>query len=137
MNVEDLEWKSFKNINLSPFILLTKLIPYFLYQEIQLFQAVKNLDRIWTEFGQNQDKIWTESGIIQIIKTLKEEEKKAYDYIKEKARTTKSDYAIYAQINDKKSQRILKKLVDVGLLQTEGKAKATKYVIAVTNTTDE
>ena len=89
------------------------------------------------EAGQKQDKSGTKKDIGQIIKSLKEEEKKAYDYIKKQARTTKSDYAIYAQINDKKSQRILKKLVDEGLVQIEGKSIATEYVVVDFNMKEE
>jgi predicted transcriptional regulator len=37
---------------------------------------------------------------------------------------SKSSYVAYAQIDDKKAQRILKKLVDMGLVTTEGQAKA-------------
>jgi len=35
----------------------------------------------------------------------------------------------YSKIDDKKAQRILKKLVETSLARVEGKAKATEYVI--------
>ena len=50
---------------------------------------------------------------------------------------TLSVYAANASIDDKKAQRILKKLVDAGLVETEGIAKATEYVVATINTIDE
>jgi ATP-dependent DNA helicase RecG len=79
----------------------------------------------------------SKDDIRQLIESLKEEEKMAYYYLRSKERTTKTGYATYAQIDEKKAQRILKKLVDSGLVQIEGKAKATEYVIASNATINE
>lgn len=65
-----------------------------------------------------------------IIDRLNDDEKKAYEYIVSKTRVSKSIYAIYAKIDEKKAQRTLKKLVDLGLVTMEGKGKATEYIIA-------
>jgi predicted transcriptional regulator len=73
--------------------------------------------------------ILTNEEIIQIIKNLKEEEKKAYDYLRRQKKSSKSDYATFAQIDHKKTQRIFRKLVEIGLAIIEGKGKATEYVL--------
>ena len=65
-----------------------------------------------------------------IIDRLNDDEKKAYEYIVSKTRVSKSIYATYAKIDEKKAQRTLKKLVDLGLVTMEGKGKATEYIIA-------
>jgi ATP-dependent DNA helicase RecG len=108
-------------------------------EEIQKYKPkpIYSFDGINTVLSITRNIILSKEDIRQIMDNLKEEEKKAYDYLKRKTKTTKSDYATYAQIDDKKSQRILKKLVEVGLAQTKGKAKATEYVIPVIDTIDE
>jgi len=108
-------------------------------EEIQKYKPkpIYSFDGVNTVLSITRNIILSKEDIKLIVESLKGEENKAYDYLKRKVRTTKSDYAAYAQIDDKKSQRILKKLVDVGLVQTEGKAKATEYVIAVVDTINE
>jgi len=108
-------------------------------EELQKYKPkpIYSFDGIYTVLSIIRNIILSKDDIRQIVESLKEEEKKAYEYLRREARTTKSDYAIYAQIDDKKAQRILKKLIDVGLVQTEGKAKATEYVTTVIDTRDE
>jgi ATP-dependent DNA helicase RecG len=108
-------------------------------EEIQKYKPkpIYSFDEVNTVLSITRNIILSKEDIRLIVENLKEEEKKAYDYLRREVRTSKSDYASYAQIDDKKSQRILKKLVDAGLVQTEGKAKATEYVIASTDTIDE
>jgi len=108
-------------------------------EELQKYKPkpVYSFDGVNTVLSITRNIILSKEDIRQILESLKEEEKKAYDYLRRETRATKSDYATYAQIDDKKAQRILKKLVDAGLVQTEGKAKATEYVIAVAGTIDE
>ena len=108
-------------------------------EEIQKYKPkpIYSFDEVNTVLSIIRNIILSKEDIRQIIESLKEEEKKAYDYIRTEAKTTKSNYATYAQIDDKKAQRILKKLVDAGLVQVEGKAKATEYVVADIDTIGE
>jgi len=108
-------------------------------EEFQKYKPkpVYSFDDVNTVLTITRNLILSKEDIRQIIENLKEEEKKAYDYLRKVAKTSKSEYAKHAQIDDKKAQRIFKKLVDVGLVQAEGKAKATEYVIAGIDTMDE
>ena len=65
-----------------------------------------------------------------IIDRLNDDDKKAYEYITIKNSVSKAIYATYAKIDEKKAQRTLKKLVELGLVTMEGKGKATEYIIA-------
>jgi len=100
-------------------------------------KPIYSFDSVNTVLTITRNKLLSKEDVRQIIENLKEDERKAYDYIKRETRTTKSDYAAYARIDDKKAQRILKKLVEVRLVETVGKAKATEYVIASIDTIDE
>ena len=104
-------------------------------EEIQKYKPtpIYMFDGVNTVLTITRNIVLPKEDIRQIVERLKEEEEKAYYYLARKGRTSKSDYAAYAKIDDKKAQRILKKLVDVGLIQTEGKAKATEYVIVGSN----
>ena len=108
-------------------------------EEIQKYkpQPTYSFDGINTVLSITRNIILSKEDIRLIIESLKEEERKAYDYLRREIRTSKSDYATYAQIDEKKAQRMLKKLVDTGLVTIEGKGKATEYVIAIVNTIDE
>ena len=108
-------------------------------EEIQKYKPkpVYSFDGINTVLTITRNVILSKENIKQITDNLKEEEKKAYEYLKRETKTSKSEYATYAQIDDKKAQRIFKKLVDLGLVTTEGSAKATKYIIATIDTIDE
>ena len=104
-------------------------------EEIQKYKPkpIYSFDGVNTVLTITRNIILSKEGIRQVVENLKKEEKEAYEYLRSEARTTKSDYATYAQIDDKKSQRILKKLVGVGLVQTKGKAKATEYILVGSN----
>ena len=108
-------------------------------EELQKYKPkpIYSFDGTYTVLTITRNILLSKQDVRQMIESLKEDEKKAYDYIKEKTRTSKSDYANHAGIDDKKAQRILKKLVDVRLVQTKGKAKATEYVIANVDTMNE
>jgi len=100
-------------------------------------KPIYSFDGVNTVLSITRNVILSKENIKQITDSLKEEEKKAYEYLRRESRTSKSKYAEYAQIDDKKVQRIFKKLVEVGLVITEGKAKATEYVITNIDTIDE
>ena len=91
-------------------------------------KPIYSFDDVNTVLSITRNIVFSKEDIKKIIESLKEEEKKAYNYIRNKLKTSKSDYKTYAKIDDKKAQRILKKLVDVRLVKIEGKGKATKYV---------
>ena len=108
-------------------------------EEIQKYKPkpIYSFDGINTVLSITRNVILTKEEIKQIVDTLKEEERKAYDYLKKQNKTSKAGYATYAQIDDKKTQRIFRKLVEVGLVRTVGKGKATEYIIASVDTIDE
>ena len=100
-------------------------------------KPIYSFDGVNTVLSITRNIILSKENIRQTIDSLKEDEKKAYEYLRRKTKASKSEYAVNASIDDKKAQRILKKLVDAGLVKTEGKAKATEYVVATINTIDE
>ena len=108
-------------------------------EEIKKYKPkpIYDFDGVYTVLTITRNIIPSKEEIQSLIKNLKGKEKEAYEYLTRETRTSKSDYAAYAKVNDKEAQRILKKLVDVGLVRTEGKAKATKYVVATIDTIDE
>ncbi|GHV21515.1 hypothetical protein FACS1894174_05030 [Bacteroidia bacterium] len=108
-------------------------------EEIQKYKPkpLYSFDGVNTVLSITRNIIFSKEDIRLIIESLKEDEKKAYEYLLEKGRTTKSNYREHSNIDDKKAQRILRKLVEVGLVQIEGKGKATEYVVTAINTIDE
>ena len=100
-------------------------------EEIQKYKPtpIYSFDGVNTVLSITRNVILSKEHIRQIVENLKEEEKKAYEYLRKEGKTSKSKYATYAQIDDKKAQRLLKELVKAGLVRTEGKAKAIEYVI--------
>jgi ATP-dependent DNA helicase RecG len=100
-------------------------------EEIQKYRPkpVYSLDEIYTVLSIVRNTSISKEEFDKIIKELKSDERDAYQYIKEVNKVTKSDFASHFKIDDKKAQRILKQLKDAGLIITEGKAKATEYVI--------
>lgn len=108
-------------------------------EEIRKYKPkpIYSFDDVNTVLTITRNIILSKEDIRLIVESLKEDEKKAYDYLRRETRTSKSDYVAYASIDDKKAQRILRKLVEVGLVQTEGKGKATEYVVTAINTIDE
>jgi ATP-dependent DNA helicase RecG len=101
-------------------------------------KPIYSFDGVNTVLTITRNIILSKEDIRQVIESLKEDERSAYEYIRTKERTTKADYVTHTKnINDKKAQRILKKLVDVGLIRTEGKGRAIEYVLKDINTMDE
>lgn len=100
-------------------------------EEIQKYKPKPTyfFDGVNTVLTIKRNKILSNEDIKLIIDSLEEEEKKAYEYLRREGRTSKSHYATYSQIDEKKAQRTLKKLVDKDLATMEGKGKATVYVI--------
>ena len=108
-------------------------------EEIQKYKPkpIYSFDGVNTVLTITRNVILSKENVRQILDNLKEDEKKAYEYLISNTKVSKSEYAAYASIDDKKAQRVLKKLVDIGLVQIEGKAKATEYVIVATDITVE
>lgn len=65
-----------------------------------------------------------------ILVQLNEEEKLGLSYVRDNEEVTKSQYASHFDFNDKKAQRHLTKLKELGLLSQIGKGKAIKYVFS-------
>lgn len=108
-------------------------------EEIQKYKPkpVYSFDGVNTVLSITRNVILSKENIKQIIDNLKEDEKQAYNYLKRETKTSKSDYAAYAQIDDKKAQRILTKLVELELARTEGKTKSREYIVVAIDTIDE
>jgi len=64
----------------------------------------------------------------KIIETLKGTEREGYNLMRELKRINTPDFAARLNIDEKKAQRTLKTLKDVGLIASEGKTKSIVYV---------
>jgi ATP-dependent DNA helicase RecG len=108
-------------------------------EELQKYKPkpIYSFDGVNTVLSITRNLILSKEEIRSLIDNLKGKEKEAYEYLIRETRTSKSDYAAYAKINDKEAQRILKKLVDAGLARTKGKTKSREYIIATIDMIDE
>jgi pyrimidine deaminase RibD-like protein len=64
----------------------------------------------------------------EILSQLNEEERIGLAYVRDRNEVTKSEYANHFNFNDKKAQRHLTKLKELGQLSQVGKGKSIKYV---------
>lgn len=62
-----------------------------------------------------------------VLDELNEEERKGYLYIRDRGTISKPDYAHHFYFNDKKAQRHLSKLVELGLLKTTGSGPSKRF----------
>ena len=61
---------------------------------------------------------------------LNEEERRGLVYIRDSKEVTKSQYASHYNYNDKKAQRHLTKMRELGLVKQLGKGKSIKYAFS-------
>ncbi|MCL2682314.1 MAG: hypothetical protein FWE63_02355 [Bacteroidales bacterium] len=107
-------------------------------EEIQKYKPkpIYSFDGVYTVLSITRNVVLSKEDIKNILEGLKPDERKAYEYLVEKGKTSKSEYREYVIVDDKKAQRILKKLVETGLARTEGKGKATEYVLSTADMLD-
>lgn len=65
----------------------------------------------------------------KVLSELNNEELEGYDFIKVKGNVTKNEYAKHFNFSDKKAQRHLMKLKELGFVALEGKGRASIYKI--------
>ncbi|MEI7527010.1 MAG: ATP-binding protein [Mariniphaga sp.] len=63
------------------------------------------------------------------LKQLNEEELSGFDYVKSKGEVSKAEYALHFGFDEKKAQRHLLKMKNIGLLSLIGKSTTSKYTI--------
>jgi ATP-dependent DNA helicase RecG len=108
-------------------------------EEIQKYKPTPaySFDGVNTVLTITRNIILSKEEIKKAIEGLKPDERKAYEYIKTQQRTSKSGYVVYAQIKEKTAQRTLKKLVDIGIVTTEGQTRSKEYLIVDADAVNE
>jgi len=79
-------------------------------------------------FPRNSDGV-RELGENNSISKLNDEELEGYDFVKVQESVSKNEYAMHFNYSDKKAQRHLTKLKDLGFVVLEGKGRASVYKI--------
>lgn len=87
-----------------------------------------NTDEVYTTLSILRNIVLTIDEANKIIETLKASEREGYDLMREIKLINTPDFAARLNIDEKKAQRTLKALKDVGLITSEGKAKSIVYV---------
>lgn len=75
-------------------------------------------------FGRTKDYIAE-----QVDGNLTDEDKEAFLYVQQEGEVSKNQFAKHFKLNSRTAQRRLARLVDLGLVETKGQAKATVYVV--------
>ena len=65
----------------------------------------------------------------QALKSLKEDERKGWQYLTSRMITTAPEYAEALGFDERKTQRQLKKFIDLGLLRRTGQGRASRYEV--------
>lgn len=99
-------------------------------EEIQKYRPTPkyNIDEVYTKLSIVRNIILTINNMNKIIETLKGTEREGYNLMRELKRINTPDFAARLNIDEKKAQRTLKTLKDVGLIASEGKTKSIVYV---------
>ena len=66
----------------------------------------------------------------EVLASLNEDERDAWEFLNYRSSATSSELQAHTGFDERKTQRILKKLVDVKLIRRVGKGPSTRYEVA-------
>lgn len=66
----------------------------------------------------------------EVLASLNEDERDAWEFLNYRSSATNAELQAHAGFDERKTQRILKKLVDVKLIRRVGKGPSTRYEVA-------
>lgn len=87
-----------------------------------------NTDEVYTVLSIVRNNVLTIDEANRLIETLKATEREGYELLKQVKRINTPEFASQLNVDEKKAQRTLKALKDIGLITSEGKGKAIVYV---------
>ena len=102
-------------------------------EEIKKYKPkpIYSIDEVYTVLTITRNVALSAEEKQRLIDSLSDKERVIYDYLNNTVdKLGKAEIAETLDVEDKTTQRILKKLSDIGLIAIEGKGKATKYYVS-------